>query len=269
MNQKRSVTAAENGTSESGKRRLWQSFAYAYTKVWAGLGWAHEGLGWAGLGRAAGWAGLGWVGWHQKRGPRAYQDLPSKTRKRSGTAAPNEPKMNQKRSVTAAENGTSESGKRSLWQRFAYAYTKVWAGLGWAHEGLGWAEAGQTWPTWAYSARLWHAQLVPRIPQPNENGTSESGKKRLWQSFAYAYTKVWAGLGWAHKGLGWAEAGQTQLGLGRAAGWAPLGWAGWAGTKNEAPEPTLQNKETQRHGGPKRAKNGPKTERYGGREWHL
>ena len=65
-----------------------------------------------------------------------------------------------------------------------------------------------------------------------ENGTSESGKERLWQSFAYAYTKVWAGLGWA-------------------------------------PEPTLQNRETQRHGGPKQAKNGPKTERYGGREWHL
>ena len=79
--------------------------------------------------------GLGWAG---------PQSLPSKTGKRSGTAAPNKPKMDQKRSVTAAENGTSESGKKRLWESFAYAYTKVWAGLGWAHEGLGWAEAGQT-----------------------------------------------------------------------------------------------------------------------------
>ena len=123
MDQKRSVTAAENGTSESGKKRLWQSFAYAYTKVWAGLGWAHEGLGWAEAGQTqlagrgcglscagppAGWAGLGWAGWAGTK-----NEAPNPTR--SGTAAQNNPKMDQKRSVTAAENGTSESGKKRLW----------------------------------------------------------------------------------------------------------------------------------------------------------
>ena len=36
--------------------------------------------------------------------------------------------------------------------------------------------------------------------------------------------------------------------------------------ENKAPEPRLQNRETQRHGGPKRPKNGPETEPSWGRK---
>ena len=114
-----------------------QSSTRPQKEPWAGLGWAD--LGWA------------WLG--------AKNEAPLKTAKRSGTAAPNEPKMDQKRSVTAAENGTSESGKKRLWQSFAYAYTMVWAGLGWAEAGqtqlggrgcgLGRVRAGLAWVGWA------------------------------------------------------------------------------------------------------------------------
>ena len=149
------------------------SVALGWAKVgraglgWAGLGWAQlgsAGLGWAGLGWAGlGWAGLGWavLGWSQKTRPRG---LPSKTAKRSGTAAPNEPKTDQNRCRLGAENATSESSKqkqamnlnrtkrlnlirKSCWQSFGKAHAKagaarlrwVWAGLGWAG---GWVELG-------------------------------------------------------------------------------------------------------------------------------
>ena len=82
----------------------------------------------------------GWAGpWHSLAclarlgGTLARQERtkhgPSKTAKRSGTAAPNRPKTHQKRSRLAAENGTSESGKKSLGKAFAKARTKAWAGL--------------------------------------------------------------------------------------------------------------------------------------------
>ena len=68
-----------------------------------------------------------------------------------------------------------------------------------------------------------------------ENATSESSKKKI-------LAELWQG---PHQGLGWPGLAWAELGL---------------GPQNKAPEPRLQDSETQRHGGPKRAKNGrPKT----------
>ena len=139
----------QNATSESGKKRLWQSFGKAHTKAWAGLGWA--GLG-----------SLAWAGLAPKTRPRS---LPLKTAKRSGTAAPNRPKLEQKRSAPAAENGTSESGKKKplaeLWQgpHHGLGWAGLGCGLAWPGltcaglAGLGlrfvrWGWAGLTWPAW-------------------------------------------------------------------------------------------------------------------------
>ena len=75
----------------------------------------------------------------------------------------------------------------------------------------------------------------------------------------------WAGLGWA--GLGWAWQPQTSRTKNRTNRpiWQSFGRTG-LGTKNQAPEPPPHNRKTQRHGGPKQAKNGPKTKHSCGRE---
>ena len=102
----------QNATSESGKKRLWQSFGKAHTKAWAGLGWA--GLG-----------SLAWAGLAPKTRP---QSLGSKTAKRSGMAAPNRPKTEQK---TERSGGRPLNPvRKSLWQSFGKAHTTAWAGLG-------------------------------------------------------------------------------------------------------------------------------------------
>ena len=149
--QKRSVTAAENGASESGKTK-------PLAELWQGLGW--PGPAWPGL-RWLAWAGLGWATLSWARLGWASTGLPFKTGKRSGTAAPHEPKTDQKRSVTAAENGASESGKTKplaeLWQGFGWPGPAwpglrwlAWAGLGWATLSwarLGWASTGLPFKT--------------------------------------------------------------------------------------------------------------------------
>ena len=115
-----------------------------------------------------------------------------------------------------------------------------WAGLGWA--GLGWAGLGcaglvaKTRPR-AYPSRQRNA--AARRPQTSQKRTKTDAawgpktphlnpvSKSLSQCFGKAHTKAWAGLGWAEFGLG---------------------------TKNKAPEPRLQDSETQRHGGPNKPK---------------
>ena len=68
----------------------------------------------------------------------------------------------------------------------------------------------------------------------------------------------WCGLaGLSLGGLGWAGLRWVGLRWG-GLGWAGLGWAALGWSQKRGPEPTLQNSQTQRHGGPKRAKNGPK-----------
>ena len=85
------------------------------------------------------------------------------------------------------------------------------------------------------------APITPKTHQKRsrlaaENGTSESGKKSLWQRAGLN----WPGLGWPGLGLPWA-------GL-RASGCAL-----------RQSRPTPQNGETQRQGGLTRAKHVPKT----------
>ena len=95
-----------------------------------------------------------------------------------------------------------------------------------------------------------------------ENGASESGKTKPLQGLG------WPGLGW----LAWAGLGLGWAGLG---GWSQRRQSGtWAAShlrkiQNDAPEPPPQNGETQRHGGPKQAKNGPKTRPSRGRKRHI
>ena len=216
-----------------GRKRLRWSRGWA----WAGLGWA-----WAGLGWGVGWAGVN-VGNPGTRRLRTSgrpktrpQSHPLKTGKRSGTAAPNGPKTHRKRNRLGAENDASESSrKKPLAERrnFGKAHTKAWvdwlgcAGLSWAGlAGLGW-------------------RLV-----------------ELWQGLGRP------GLGWA----GWPGLGLGWAGLGCGLGWGQRRQPRYSAasnlrkTQNEAPEPPPQNRETQRHGGPKRTKNGPKTMLFRGRK---
>ena len=140
--------------------------------------------------------------------------------------------MDQKRSFTAAENGASESGKKeALAELSARPTTNVglgcWAELSWAELGCGlgwagWAGTKNEAPEPTLQNREHGGPKRAKNAPKTERYGGREWQKRLWQSFAYAYTKVWAGLGWAHEGLGWAEAGQTQLG-GRGCG---LSWAG-------------------------------------------
>ena len=144
---------------------------------------------------------------------------------------------------------------------------------------------------WGQTLRIHQSQAaspVWSVRPTNQHATSESGKTRPWQSC------------WAPKTRPQSPPLQTAKCSGTA---APNGQRRTSKTrkrsgtaapndpkkKKEAPEPTPQdsetqrhggpkrpktdqeppNRETQRHGGPKRAKNTPKTERYGGRKWGV
>ena len=81
---------------------------------------------------------------------------------------------------------------------------------------------------------------VPFVP-PIKMRHLNPVRKGFGRALARPTPRLGLGLGWA--GLGWAGLGCAGL------GWAALGWS-----QKRGPEPTLQDSETQRHGGPKRAK---------------
>ena len=114
---------------------------------------------------------------------------------------------------------------------------------------------------------VWAGPVFSGCALEGQEGAEKGGRFMFLRRFCFCVVRiadglVWAGVGW----LGWAWLGWA--GLGRAGlGWVALGWAkvgrlcwaglGWAGLG------WLQDSETQRHGGPKTAKNGavsrPKT----------
>ena len=160
-----------------------------------------------------------------------------------------------------AENATSESSKQKPLARPTLRLGLAWAGRGWAEFGLGTKNK-------APEPRLQDSE-TQRHGGPNKPknlgcgglGCTELGWAGLgWGGLGWAGLR-WGGLRWG--GLGWAGLGWAGL------GWAGLGWAALGWSQKRGPEPTLQDSETQRHGGPKRAKNGPKPMPPGGRKRHI
>ena len=255
-------------------------------ELWQG---PHQGLDWA-----VGWAGLYWAG-HQKRGPRA---TPSKR----GNAAARRPETGQKRT----KNGAFARPRtmRLNRQRFGKAHTKAWAGL-WAGlgcAGLGWAGHQKSGRRAYPSSTKTRPQSLPF--KTGLGWLESAGLGWGWAGLGWAGLG-WAGLGWAGlAGLGWAPKTRPQslpFKTGKRSGTArpnspttdrkrsqpktmrlnPVGWQGphqgldwavgwaglyWAGHQKRGPRATPSKRGNAAARRPKRAKNGPKTERSRGRE---